>query len=292
MAQVWEHHLTPSNPIWVNDTPLSDPGPLQVHVHRGMDVGILLTGEYELQYGDYLFTPERGDVWLGGMWEPHSWRVTQAGTSSVQVCFLPEILEEQHEHGLDLLRMFTVPASQRPRVITENMRQQTLAAAARIQQEVQHKRLGWTMVIKMELVQLLVLLLREWQPPSSSSGSIIKATDLARIVPALALAHDRTDGRVTPREAAAACNLSLRAFHEVFKRTMGLSYGKFCLRSRLAVAAQALLDTDLPVQAIADRTGFADGSHLHRAFTSHYGCTPSEYRRRAQTVVPHHIEGK
>jgi len=67
---------------------------------------------------------------------------------------------------------------------------------------------------------------------------------------------------------------------------MGLSYGKFCLRSRLAAAAQALLDTDLPVQAIADRTGFSDGSHLHRSFASHYGCTPTDYRRRALTTLP------
>jgi len=172
LAQVWEHHLTPAKPFWVN-AGLAHPGPLQVHVHKGMDVGILLSGQYELQYGDYLFTPEPGDVWLGGMWEPHSWRVTQAGTRSVQVCFLPEVLEEQHEHGLDLLRMFTVPASQRPRVTTQSMRQEVLAIAARIQREMKTKQMGWMTVVRADLVQFLVLLLREGSrraPPAEASS--------------------------------------------------------------------------------------------------------------------------
>jgi AraC-like DNA-binding protein len=287
LAQVWDHGLTPAKPLWVNAVGeiIEQPGPLQVHVHKGMDVGIVVTEGMELQYGDYLFRPRRGDVWLGGMWEPHSWRVVQAGTQTVQVCFLPDILEEQREHGLDLLRMFTVPASQRPRVTTESMRQEALTVASGIRREERHKRAGWTTVVRAELVRLLVFLLREWKPPGTFSGAV-RAADLARIVPALALAHDAPDGRVSPRDGAAACKLSLRTFHAIFGRTMGISYGKFVERSRLAAAAQALLDTDLSVHAIADEAGFSDGSHLHRVFRSHYGCTPAEYRRRAMIALP------
>ena len=34
-----------------------EPSTLEVYVHNGRDVGILLRGGYELQYGDYSFTP-------------------------------------------------------------------------------------------------------------------------------------------------------------------------------------------------------------------------------------------
>lgn len=284
MAELYDHHLTSADPIW-GDCGDAEPSNLEVHVHRGLDVGILLKEGYELRYGDYAFSPKRGDVWLGGMWEPHSWRITKAGARSAIVCFLPEVLEEHIEPELDLLGIFTLPASQRPRVTSAEMRREVLGIGWRMCREIDAMRPGWKTLVKLQLVELLVTLLRDWKPPRSSQRTAaIRSDDLARIVPALALVHASPGDRVSPKEAAEACRLSLSGFHQAFRRTMGMSYGKFGLRSRLALAAHALVDGDLPIQAVAQRTGFVDASHLHRHFAAQYGCTPAEYRRHA--VVP------
>ena len=281
LAELYDHRLTPESPLWVDCGDADAPSALEVHVHKGLDVGILLRGGYELQYGDYSFKPRRGDVWLGGMWEPHSWRVTEPGTRAAVVCFLPEVLEEHIEPGLDLLSIFTVPASERPRVTSAEMRREVLAIGRRLCQEIRAMNLGWSLMVKLHLVELLVTLLRDWKPPRSlQRGTMLRSDDLARIIPALALVHASAGGRVSARVAADACRLSLSGFQHAFRRTMGMSYGKFALRSRLALAAHALLDADLPVQAIAESTGFVDASHLHRQFVAHYRCTPAEYRRR------------
>jgi AraC-like DNA-binding protein len=282
LAELYDHHLTPEDPIWGDCSDAGGPSDLEVHVHRGLDVGILLQEGYELRYGDYAFTPRRGDVWLGGMWEPHSWRTTRAGARSVILCFLPEVLEEHIEPQLDLLGPFTLPASQRPRVVSEEARRSVLHIGWRLCEELRRLDRGWRTLVKVLLVELLVTLLREWEPaPCSQRSAAIRPNDLARIVPALALIHASPGGPVSPRAAAEACHLSLSGFHQAFRRTMGISYGRFGLRSRLAAAAHALLDADLPVQAIARRTGFVDASHLHRRFVAQYGCTPAEYRGRA-----------
>jgi AraC family transcriptional regulator len=65
---------------------------------------------------------------------------------------------------------------------------------------------------------------------------------------------------------------------------MGLSFSRFCLRARLAVAAHKLATTDLSTEDIATQMGFVDASHLHRAFARHYHCTPAVYRRRARSL--------
>jgi AraC-like DNA-binding protein len=293
LAELYDHHLSPASPIWVNAAAPVQPAPLQVHVHRGLDVGILLMGEYELQYGDYSFSPKPGDVWLGGMWEPHAWRVIQPDSLAVQVCFLPEVIEEQPERELELLRMFTVPASQRPRVTTPLLRQEALEIARRLKAEINARPPGWRTVVRVELIHLLVLLNREWTPPRSSARRpAVRANDLARIVPGLALVHSNPGARILPRDAAHACQLSLSAFHQTFQRAMGMSYGEFCLRSRLALAAHALLGSDLGVGTIAEMTGFVDASHLHRRFREQYGFTPAEYRRRARAGEPVHASSK
>jgi AraC-like DNA-binding protein len=41
-----------------------------------------------------------------------------------------------------------------------------------------------------------------------------------------------------------------------------------------------LATTDLPGMAVAQQSGFADASHLHRTFVKQYACTPALYRRR------------
>jgi AraC-like DNA-binding protein len=103
-------------------------------------------------------------------------------------------------------------------------------------------------------------------------------------MPALRLAHSSPVRRVSLAEAAAACNLSRARFCLLFRNTIGLTFGEFCLRARLALAARQLLDGNASTDVIADHTGFSDASHFHHNFLKRYGCTPSNYRRRGRMV--------
>ena len=66
---------------------------------------------------------------------------------------------------------------------------------------------------------------------------------------------------------------------------MGVTFGQFALRSRLAEAAHALRAGEEPVKRIADRFGFRRQSHFTRAFKAHHKLTPGRYR--ANTAGPH-----
>jgi AraC-like DNA-binding protein len=100
-------------------------------------------------------------------------------------------------------------------------------------------------------------------------------------MPPIKTAHDRPGAGADP-QAAAACGLSPSWFHCIFRQTMGISYGRFCRRARLAYAAHQLLATDLTIEDIGQQAGSVGGSHLHQQFVKQYGCMPAEYRRRHQ----------
>ena len=282
-AVLYDHGLTPNNPVWVSGKgEASEIGPLHVHVHKGIDLGICISNGYELVFGDFTMIPEPGDIWLGGMWEPHAWRILKSGAEIVLVCFLPEFIDDGLEPNLNLLRIFTVPASKRPRVTTPEMRRRTQEIGIRLGDESDQQKPGWRTIVRLLVMDLLIMLQRNWRPPHGArGGSAIRADDLARIIPALALVHAQPALRIPPKAAADACRMSASSFHQTFARTMGISFGQFEIRSRLALAARALLDTDLPVTAIAEQTGFVHASHLHRHFVKHHGLTPADYRRRA-----------
>jgi AraC family of transcriptional regulator, multidrug resistance transcriptional activator len=61
---------------------------------------------------------------------------------------------------------------------------------------------------------------------------------------------------------------------------MGISYAKFELRYRIKGAANQLVKSKDPIKKVVYNWSFADSSHLHRCFMEHYGCTPSQYRKR------------
>ncbi len=65
-----------------------------------------------------------------------------------------------------------------------------------------------------------------------------------------------------------------------FKALLGHTPHEHILRTRLARVQTMLIETELPVALIAERTGFEHTEYLSVAFRRHTGQTPSAYRKR------------
>jgi AraC-like DNA-binding protein/PAS domain-containing protein len=78
---------------------------------------------------------------------------------------------------------------------------------------------------------------------------------------------------------AAEARLSVYHFARAFKLSTGLPPHRYVLEQRVKRARQLLLQTDLPLSAIASAVGFFDQGHFSRQFRSLVGTTPSSFRR-------------
>lgn len=274
-----DYGLSRESPLYADSNFFEEAMPLEVHVHGGIEFGILLSGEQERRFEDLVYQVGPGDVWLSATWEPHGFRIVEPGTADVVVMFLPEFLGEEQLGELSWVSLFAAPPAHRPRVTDEATRRKMFAIAREMQREVGTRQPGWEAAVRLELLRALLTLSRFWAPPPRlQDRSQARASNLPRIMPALVLAHSERGRRVAVDEAASRCGLGRAQFSLVFRNTMGMSFGRFCLRSRLGFVAEMLLSTNLPTQAIAQRAGFVDGSHMHRAFVARYGCTPGQYR--------------
>lgn len=87
---------------------------------------------------------------------------------------------------------------------------------------------------------------------------------------------------------AASVHLSTKHFARLFKSVVGVPPMTYLQALRVSRARAALASDDRPVAAVAGDHGFADAAHFSRAFRQVYGCTPTEFRTRARSVVGGH----
>lgn len=66
----------------------------------------------------------------------------------------------------------------------------------------------------------------------------------------------------------------------VFRRYYGMTPGEYVRRLRLEWALERIQRTAVPLASIALECGFADQSHLTRAFRQRFGLASSRFRRK------------
>nr|MBA3685357.1 helix-turn-helix transcriptional regulator [Planctomycetota bacterium] len=100
--------------------------------------------------------------------------------------------------------------------------------------------------------------------------------------PALAHIEDRLGEPISNRQLAALCAMTEDRFIRRFRDEVGQTPAQFVLERRVATAAQRLLFTDDPIDAIAERSGFANRFHFSRIFAARMGAPPAAYRRKGR----------
>ncbi|HVX46659.1 MAG TPA: helix-turn-helix domain-containing protein [Mycobacteriales bacterium] len=92
-------------------------------------------------------------------------------------------------------------------------------------------------------------------------------------------ADSRLGSPLSVGDLAEHLRISPRTLARRFTEQLGTSPGAWLLSRRIAAARTLLEETDLPVEAIANRVGLSSAVNLRRRFRTQVGTTPSAYRR-------------
>lgn len=113
--------------------------------------------------------------------------------------------------------------------------------------------------------------------PRADAEELLRRTE--RLAPVLSYVRQNLDAPLTVPELAARAFMSPSGFYAYFKQHLGTTPLAYVKRVRLNHAGYQLAQTDLPLDAIAQRVGFANPFHLSREFKRQFGVTPSHYRK-------------
>lgn len=161
------------------------------------------------------------------------------------------------------------------------------AALALLGAELDNPRIGSHGIVPTLIDSLLLYILRAWiedQPASEAVGWAAALKDPA-VAPVLAAMHEDPAAAWTVQSLADRAGLSRAAFAKKFATMVGEPPLAYLTRWRLTTAARLLREDDLPIGAVAARTGYANEFAFGKAFKREYGLAPGQYRRQARTAA-------
>ncbi len=91
--------------------------------------------------------------------------------------------------------------------------------------------------------------------------------------------HSRLPRPIELAELASLLGQSQWHFCRAFKASTGTSPYQWQLDERIKMVHGLLLESDAPLDLVAEATGFSDSMHLIRAFKKRTGQTPAAWRR-------------
>lgn len=137
--------------------------------------------------------------------------------------------------------------------------------------EAEAREIGWETAVVANTLSILAQLRRaaaQEKPPAR--------TDLLDQI--LNYVELHWSEKITMGEVAKHFFISESTITQTFRARLGISFYRFVTRRRLS-AAKDLIDQGIPLEAVAERTGFSDYSAFFRAFKQEFGMSPRQYRK-------------
>ena len=87
------------------------------------------------------------------------------------------------------------------------------------------------------------------------------------------------DKTITAEKLAEVVNLSPVYFSHLFKKHTGMKMTDYITDYKMQIAKSKLLETDLPINEIAESVGFQEQRYFSKRFKQIVGMTPTEFRQ-------------
>jgi LacI family transcriptional regulator len=114
-------------------------------------------------------------------------------------------------------------------------------------------------------------------------SSDIVAVEDSRIARALRFIRQHATEDLAVNRVAREAAMSRSALERRMKALTGRSPGEEIDRIRFAEVERLLIETDLTLDAIAERAGFKHPQYMAEAFRNRHDMTPGEFRKRRKT---------
>lgn len=159
--------------------------------------------------------------------------------------------------------------------VPEDDRPSWTARVAALADELAHPGDGHHEAVRAHLTLLLVAVARLTGPPAGD----LRVSDDPLLADVFEVIEQQYAEGISLADVAAAVSLTPGHLTTAVRQETGRTVLEWITERRMIEARRLLVQTDLPVQAVARRVGYADPAYFTRIFRRNHDTTPSAWRR-------------
>lgn len=137
--------------------------------------------------------------------------------------------------------------------------------------------------------QVLGMVVADWRASGAPARPDAFSAPRDRFGEVVAYMTANLERRVSRDELAARVHMHPASFDRAFRAIHGVTPKQLLRELRLRRARELLETTELPLEAVAARSGFSDAAHLSRVWRASWGTPPGEYRERLKRTMSGYI---
>ena len=255
-------------------------GRAYMHRHHSLEINCCLRGRGRYVIGENVYDVAPGDFFIINDLEYHQ-AINESGDMLLLVIVFDADLVLSGGGDYALIRAFYEWKSGfKHRIAADSPALSAIEPLMySIRHEWQEQEVGYRLVLKALLVQLLAMLYRNFELTDGYAERISRfQTGYLRLAPAIAMIGERFQEPLTLEQLAEVVHLNPNYFSTLFSQLMGCPVSEYIVRRRLRHALQLLVSTDDSVISIALDSGFRNVSYFNRAFKEQFGLAPGKYR--------------
>ena len=259
------------------------------HHHSAFEISYIKSGRGVYRVGGKEMDIEAGDVYLFSTNEVHC--ITEIHDNRPMVLlnthFEPRFIWSPQGNVFDesFLRIFFDRGEHFSNRLDRNnpTTKEIASLLLRMQEEAEKKPEAYELMIKTYLLNILVLLIRNYDYVSHVAPPSLQSDKLRRVEAAINYMDEHITKPLTLDDVSRRAGLSRTYFCSVFKKLNGLTPWEYVGLKRMELAKERLRHSDAPILDIAFDCGFNNISHFNRQFKRVTGLTPLEYKNRNAT---------
>ena len=253
------------------------------HRHTAFELSLICSGSGTYRVGEKSYTFREGDMFLFSTNEAHCIVEVSGVLDIMNLQFEPRFLwtaenalyqvqypdiffkrNENYSHKLS---------------IRESAARELGRRLQSVEYELIQKRTDYRLMVKLQVLELLVLIRREYADWFCAPSNTVQVSYLSQMEKAL----DHIDRNLTEElhleEVAREAAMSPAYFSTLFKKLHGMTLWEYVQSRRIELASEKLLSTQDTVSQIAMACGYNSISNFNRSFKAVTGQTPVAYRK-------------
>jgi AraC-like DNA-binding protein len=246
----------------------------RLHSHNFYELTVITRADSGLHFLNDTVTAFRtGTVFLVRPGEKH-YHEYSGQLSIINFMFDPPTMQKYHRQWSQLPAysvVFNPDPAQREFHVSPSVLAELEIFFNTISSESLRKLPGYQLVMNNNLINAIILILRQHSQPNIMSDSSISA-----VISYMAAHFNKplNIGQLTK-----VANLSRSVLFRKFQREFGISPVRWLNNYRIDRAKEYLLRSDMTIAEVAAATGFADPLYFSRQFTREAGVSPRKYRQ-------------